>query len=89
MLTEKIHSSPPGQNVNHFADDTFKSIFMIENLCIFIWMTTLKFVPKILIDNKSALIQVMAWRREGDKPLPEPMMTQFIDAYMHHLGEMS
>ena len=23
----------------------------------------------------------MAWRRTGDKPLPEPMMTQFTDAY--------
>ena len=42
-----------------------------------------------LIDNKSALVQVIAWRRTGDKPLPEPMMTKFIDAYMRHLGEMS
>ena len=36
------------------------------------------------IDNKSALVQVMAWRRTGDKPLPEPILTQFIDAYMRH-----
>ena len=36
------------------------------------------------IDNMSALVQVMAWRRIGDKPLPELMMTQFIDAYMRH-----
>ena len=28
----------------------------------------------------------MAWRRTGDKPLPEPVMTQFIDAYMQHEG---
>ena len=31
----------------------------------------------------------MAWRRIGDKPLSEPMLTRFIDAYMRHLGEMS
>ena len=36
------------------------------------------------IDNESALVQVMAWRRAGDKPLPEPMQTQFNDAYMRH-----
>ena len=27
-------------------------------------------------------MEVMAWRQTGDKPLPEPMMTQFTDAYM-------
>ena len=44
---------------------------------------SLKFVPKGLIDNTSALVQVMAWHRIGDKPLPEPMLTHFTDAYMH------
>ena len=41
------------------------------------------------IDNKWALVQVMAWRRIGDKPLHEPMLTQFTDTYMRHKGEMS
>ena len=36
------------------------------------------------IDNKSALVQVMASRRTGDKPLPEAMMTQFTNAYIRH-----
>ena len=36
------------------------------------------------IDNKRALIQAMAWRGTGDKPLPELMLTQFVDAYMQH-----
>ena len=27
------------------------------------------------------LVQVMAWRRTGKKSLPEPMLTQFTDAY--------
>ena len=26
----------------------------------------------------------MVWHQKGDKPLPEPMMTQFTDAYMRH-----
>ena len=45
---------------------------------------SLNFVPNGPIDNKSALVKVMAWRRTGDKPLPEAMMTQFNDAYMRH-----
>ena len=54
---------------------------MDEKFCIFIQIS-LKFVPKGPIDNKVALVQVMAWCRTGDKPLPEPMLTQFSDAYM-------
>ena len=45
-------------------------------------MKKLKFVPKGTIDNNSALNQIMAWRRIGDKPLSEPMLTQFTDPYM-------
>ena len=77
-----FNSSPPGQNGCHFAD-IFKSIFMNEKFCILI-LISLKFVPKGLIDYKSALVQVMAWRWIGDKPLPETMMTQCTAAYMRH-----
>ena len=44
----------------------------------------LKFVPRSPIDNKTASAQLMTWRRKGDKSLPEPMRTQFTDAYMQH-----
>ena len=30
----------------------------------------------------SVLIQVMAWHQAGAKPLPEAVMTQFVDAYL-------
>ena len=40
-----------------------------------------KFVPCSPIDYKPALVQVMVWRLRGDKPLPEPMLIQFTDAY--------
>ena len=43
-----------------------------------------KFVPRSPIDNKPAMVQVMAWRQTDDKPLPEPMLTQFTDAYMRN-----
>ena len=54
-----------------------------ENVRISIKIS-LKFVSKRPIDNKSALVQVMAWRRTGEKPLPEPMLTQVTHAYMQH-----
>ena len=31
----------------------------------------------------------MAWRRPRDKPLSEPMLVQFTDAYVRHKGEIS
>ena len=37
-----------------------------------------KFVPKVRINNIPALVQIMAWRRPGDKPLTEPMMVSLL-----------
>ena len=66
-----------------FADGIFKCILLNKNDRISI-KNSLKLVPKSPIDNKPALVQVMAWGRTGDKPLSELMMTQFTDAYMRH-----
>ena len=65
------------------ADDSFRCILLNENDRI-LMRISLKFVPRSSIDNKPALVQVMAWRRTGDKPLPEPMRIQFTDAYMRY-----
>ena len=70
---ECINTLRPRQNGRHFADDTFKRIFVNENVRILIEIS-LKFVPKGPINNIPALVQIMAWRRPGDKPLSEPMM---------------
>ena len=66
------------------ADDIFKCISLNERDTIPIQIS-LKLVPRGPIDNKPTLVQVMVWRRTGDKPLSEPMMAQFPDAaYMRH-----
>ena len=65
------------------ADNIFNCIFLNENDRIPIQISQ-KYVPRSPIDNKPALVQVMAWHWTGDKPLPETMMTQFIDTYMWH-----
>ena len=67
-----VNTLRPRQNGRHFPD-TFKCFFLNENVSIAIKIL-LKFVPKGPINNIPALVQVMAWRRAGDKPLCEPMM---------------
>ena len=68
-----LNSLRPRQNGHHFTDNIFKWIFLNENVWIPIKIS-LKFVPQGPINNIPALVQIMAWRRPGDKPLSEPMV---------------
>ena len=70
-----INTLRPRQNGRHFADDIFRSIFLNENVWIPIKIS-LKFVPQGPINNIQALVQIMAWRRPGDKPLSGPLMVR-------------
>ena len=72
-----LNSLRPRPNRRHFADDIFKCIFENENE----WISariSLKFVPKVQINNIPALVQIMAWRRPGDKPLSEPTLVSLL-----------
>ena len=76
------HVSPlntfrPRQNGHHFIDDIFKCIFLKENARLSFKISP-KSVPKVRITNIPALVQIMAWRRPGDKPLYEPMMVSLL-----------
>ena len=68
-----VNTLGPRQHRRRFADDIFKCIFFNENSCVLIKIS-LKYVRKGPIDNNPALVQIMAWRRLGDKPFSEPMM---------------
>ena len=72
-----VNTLRPRQNGGHFADDTFNRIFVNEIVRIAIELS-LKFVPKGLINNIPALVQIMAWRRPGDKPLSEPVIVSLL-----------
>ena len=65
------------QNGCHFADAIFNCIFWNENVWISINIS-LKFVPKGQINNIASLVQILAWRWPGDKPLSEPMMVSLL-----------
>ena len=75
LRVTEINTLRPRQDGRHFPDDIFKWIFLNEN----VWISnniSMKFVPKGPINNIPALVQIMAWRRSGDKPLSEPMMVR-------------
>ena len=54
-------------------DNIFKYIILNENIGNSIQIS-LKSVPKGPINKNLAVVQIMAWRGLGDKPLSEPMM---------------
>ena len=71
-ITSPLHVEDE-TNGRHFADAIFKCIVLNENVRIPIKIS-LKFVPKGPTNNIPVMVQIMAWRRSGDKPLSEPMM---------------
>ena len=75
IMIGSVYTLRPRQNGRHFPEDIFKWIFLDEN----VWTSiniSLKFVPRGPINNIPTLVQIMAWRRPGDKPLSETMMAR-------------
>ena len=67
----------PRQNGRHFPHDNFKRIFLNENAWVSINIS-LKFVAKGPVNNIPALVQIMAWRRPGNKPLSKPVVVSLL-----------
>ena len=63
--------------VSNFLNEKFYFLFQIS-----------LFVPEGPFDNKWALVQLMAWRWIGNKPLLEPMMTKLY-AIWYYQATMS
>ena len=66
----------PVQKGRHCADDISQCILFSENIWISIKIP-LKFISKVPMHNIPSLIQIMAWRQSGDKPLSESIMIIF------------
>ena len=73
----------PSNTDHHFADSICIFLFFDKVCCILIQIS-LQFVPNIQIDNKLTLVQVIAWFRLGDKPLPAPILIKFSDTMWRH-----
>ena len=67
--------------ISHWRRDKMAANYQTTFSNAFFWMkiyNSLKFVPKGPINNVPALVQIMAWRRSGDKPLSEPMVVSLL-----------
>ena len=85
------HLPPPPSSPDKMAavsQTIFSEAYYAYYICVFDWNFT-DFFPKRPNDNNQALVLIMAWRRIGDKPLSELILTQFTNAYMRHQGGMS
>ena len=72
-----LNTLRPRQNGRHSADDVLKCILFNENVWILL-KNSLMFVPNGQINNIPSLVQIMAWRRPGDKPLSEPIIVSLL-----------
>ena len=66
-----------------FPTRFFKYIFLND---VFI-LISLKFVPQVSIVDRSALVQIIAWRLGYNKPLPEQMLNKIsYDRLIFNMG---
>ena len=76
-IMQSLNTLRPRQYSRHFPDDIFNFIFLNENVWILLQIS-LKFVPKVRINNIPALVQIMAWRRSSDRPLSHLMLVNLL-----------
>ena len=67
---------------------TFPNWFFLNKNCCIAIQILLKFVPNGSINDEPAFVQKMAWYQIGDKPLSEPQIDYFTDAYTCHVASM-
>ena len=67
----------PRESYYHFKDDIFKCFLLNQNAWISLKIS-LKFISNVQINYIPTLVQIMAWHRQGDKPLSEPMMANLL-----------
>ena len=77
----------PRKNDPLSPDDIFRRIFVIETFYILIKFNWNLFI-RGSIDNNPALVQIMAWRLIGDKPLNTRRKEQFdFNNSLENMGE--
>ena len=76
-------------HLTHWGRDKMAVISQTIASSAFSWMklfnfkwSLMRYVLYGLIDNMTTLVQIIAWRRTGDKPLSEAMLVCFTDIYV-------
>ena len=68
--------------MNDICRRNFKCDFLVGNSILV--HISLYVVPEYLINNKSAVVQVMAWHQTDDKSLFEPVLARFHGNMLCH-----
>ena len=96
IISARKHSQSSDHHQHIEAEAIWPPFLQMTCSYAFSWMKTLlktkislKYVPEGPMDNKRSLVQIMGCRRTGDKPLFEPMMVYFTNAYWRHSASMS
>ena len=81
-IHEYLNIFRPKQN-NHLFVHSILNVFSWMNFNIFWFKFNLNFcIRNHSTNSKSALVQVMAWHLSGAKPLPEPLLIHFTNAFI-------
>ena len=73
----QLNTLRPRQDGRHFPDEIFSNAFF-EWKCMNFDQDFTEVCSKGPINIITALVQIMAWRRPGYKPLSEPMMVSLL-----------
>ena len=86
LFSPKLLSEPKlwAGPLTHWGRDKMAAIFQTSFSNRFSWMKMYQFrlifhwtlFLRVQLTNIPALVQIMAWRRPGDKPLSEPMLVR-------------
>ena len=76
------------RHLNTYIYETHSDEFSLVNIIVFIQII-LSVVHEGPVDNKAALLLIFVWCLSLDKSQPEPMMSEFTDAYVRHSAWMS
>ena len=82
----KIISVVGSNGLTHWGRDKMASVFQTTLSNAFSSKTI---VPNGPIDNITPMVQIMAWRRPGDKPLFDQWWLDYRRIYMRHSASMS
>ena len=62
---------------------------LLPYIGVSVWELVYSGVQKGQINEQAALVETLFWRQTTGKPLSEPIMSWFLDAYMCHLPLMN
>ena len=60
------------------SQTTFYIAFLWMKIYTFRLIFSLRFVPQVQVNSIQAMVQIVAWRWPGDKPIYEPMMVSLL-----------